>query len=57
MSLAQEQFARVTRYLVRMKRMGGTDEDADDMYSFFVHAWHLMDWTSNDKWLVQLPKM
>jgi len=48
MSPAQEQFARMKRYLARMEKRGATDEDTDDLYSFFLHAWHLMDWSSND---------
>jgi len=51
MSPAQEQFARVKRYLNRMEHMGATDEAADDMYSFFIHAWHLIDWAANDETL------
>lgn len=48
MSPAQEQFARVKRYLVRMERKAASDEGTDDLYSFFLHAWHLLDWTGND---------
>lgn len=48
MSPAQEQFARIRRYLDRMERKGTTDADYDDMLSFFVHAWHLIEWTKND---------
>ena len=48
MSPAQEQFARVKRYLARMEKKGATDEDTDDLHSFFLHAWHLTDWASYD---------
>ncbi len=48
MSPAQEQFARLKRYLARMERKAASDEGTDDMYSFFLHAWHLVDWASND---------
>lgn len=48
MSPAQEQFFRMKRYLNRMEKRGATDEDTDDLYSFFLHAWHLLDWSSND---------
>jgi hypothetical protein len=48
MSPAQEQFSRMKRYLVRMERREASDDDTDDMYSFFLHAWHLIDWASND---------
>lgn len=53
MSPAQEQFRRVIHYLRRMERMGATDEDTEDMYTFFMHAWHLCDWVSNDPTLNQ----
>ena len=48
MSPAQEQFARVKRYLARMEQKVASDEGTDDMYSFFLHAWHLIDWAGND---------
>jgi len=48
MSPAQEQFSRVKRYLDRMERREASDDDTDDLYSFFLNAWHLMDWASND---------
>jgi hypothetical protein len=48
MSPAQEQFARLKRHLARLERRGASDDDADDLYSFFLHAWHLIDWASND---------
>lgn len=48
MSPAQEGFARLKRHLARMDRRGASDDDTDDLYSFFLHAWHLIDWTSSD---------
>ena len=48
MNLAQQQFARLERYLHRIGRAGTTDEDYDDLLSFFMHAWHLADWAAND---------
>jgi len=48
MSPAREQFARLKRYLVRIDRKGASDDDTDDLYSFFLHAWHLIDWASSD---------
>lgn len=48
MSPAQEQFARMKRYLDRMERREASDDNTDDLYSFFLQAWHLVDWTSND---------
>jgi len=48
MSAAIEQFRRVKRYLARIEKKGATDDDIDDLYSFFLHAWHLIDWASND---------
>lgn len=48
MSPAQEQFYRLKRYLVRMEQMRASDDATDDLYSFFLHAWHLIDWASND---------
>lgn len=47
MSPAVEQLSRVRRYLTRMERMGASDCDVDDLYSFFLNAWHLIDWASN----------
>jgi hypothetical protein len=55
MSPAQEQLARVKRYLGRMERMGAADDDTDDMYSFFMHAWHLADWAFSDPTLNPRP--
>src|SRR5215467_2910982 len=49
MSPAQEQFIRLRRFLARMEKRGATDDDTDDLYSFFMHAWHLIDWASNDQ--------
>jgi hypothetical protein len=57
LSPAQEQLARAKRYLKRMERMGTTDEDTDDMYSFFIFAWHLADWTANDPTLNPRPTL
>ena len=48
MTPSQEQFARVQRYVSRIRRAGATDEDYDDLLAFFMHAWHLADWASND---------
>lgn len=48
MSSAQEQFARMKRYLTRMERKVASDEGSDDVFSFFLHAWHLIDWAGND---------
>lgn len=28
--------------------MGASDEVTDDLYTFFLYAWHLIDWASND---------
>jgi hypothetical protein len=57
MSPAQEQFARMKRYLLRMEKKGATDEDTDDLYSFFLHAWHLIDWASHDPALGTDPEL
>jgi len=48
MSPAQEQFARLERYLVRLGGRGATADDRDDLLAFFMHAWHMADWASND---------
>lgn len=48
MSPAQEQYLRMKRYFTRMKDKGAADEATDDMYSFFMHAWHLCDWVCHD---------
>jgi hypothetical protein len=45
------------RYLLRMEKKGATDEDTDNLYSFFLHAWHLIDWASNDPALGTDPKI
>lgn len=57
MSPAQEQFARVKRYLARMERKATTDECIDDMYSFFLHAWHLFDWAGNEPAIGGIDKL
>jgi hypothetical protein len=57
MSPAQEQFARVKRYLVRMERKASSDEGTDDVYSFFLHAWHLVDWAGNDPAVGSIDKL
>jgi hypothetical protein len=31
-----------------MERRGASDDDTDDLYSFFLHAWHLIDWATGD---------
>jgi hypothetical protein len=48
MSPTHQQFARVQRYLARLRRAGATDDDYDDLLSLFMHAWHLADWMSHD---------
>ena len=45
------------RYLARMEDRGASDEATDDMYSFFMHAWHLCDWTCHDGTLALYPHL
>jgi hypothetical protein len=48
MTPSQEQFARLQRYVSRIRRAGASDEGYDDLIAFFMHAWHFADWASND---------
>ena len=49
MSPAQEQFDRIRRYSSPGNPEGVGDEHYyDDVLAFFVHAWHMIDWTGND---------
>ena len=48
MTPTQEQLARVKRFLRRIEPRGATDDDQDDLWSFFQHCWHLKDWLMND---------
>ncbi|MCX6101157.1 MAG: hypothetical protein NTV92_07020 [Candidatus Bipolaricaulota bacterium] len=53
---AEEQWMRVKRYFERLKMLSraGRVHDAasenyvDDIYSFFIHCYHLKDWISGD---------
>ncbi|MEO0853618.1 MAG: hypothetical protein AAFY15_08960, partial [Cyanobacteria bacterium J06648_11] len=46
----RDQLDRVERYLerVRNQNQSHTDYD-DDLWSFFIHAWHLKDWVKADE--------
>lgn len=45
-----DQLGRVKRYLVRVRNHRRPRiEYEDDLWSFFIHAWALKDWVSNDE--------
>jgi hypothetical protein len=49
MQQAQEQLARVHRWLERIQAREGPSLEYDDfLWAFFQNAWHLKDWIRND---------
>jgi len=48
MTPSHEQLARARRLLRKIENEGATDDDYDDVLSFFIHCWHVRDSIIND---------